>query len=81
MEAKGVTFHIAAFASQVGTAGTGDFFGEKALLTDERRAATVVATSHTVCLTLGRAHFVSMLGPLQNLLLAARERYIEREQV
>ena len=49
-----------------------DFFGEKALLTDDVRAATVKALTDLVCLTLTRQTFVKILGPLQDLM--AREK-------
>ncbi|EEB10042.1 cAMP-dependent protein kinase catalytic subunit, putative [Pediculus humanus corporis] len=47
---------------------TGDFFGEKALLKDEKRAATVIAQEPGVeCLTLDRIHFIEYLGGLQEV--------------
>ena len=46
----------------------GDHFGERALLTDEPRAATVTATVATTCLALNRATFNELLGPLKDLL-------------
>lgn len=49
-----------------------DFFGERALLQDEPRAATVEAHTRLVCLTLKRDTFVEILGPLQQLM--AREK-------
>lgn len=39
-----------------------------ALLTDEPRAANVVACSELTCLSLGRRHFVELLGPLRDVL-------------
>ncbi|EFN51455.1 hypothetical protein CHLNCDRAFT_49225 [Chlorella variabilis] len=45
-----------------------DFFGEGALLSDEPRGASVEAVSALVCLTLGRATFTAVLGPLQQLM-------------
>ena len=41
-----------------------DFFGERALQTNEPRAATVAATQDTICLVLDRETFVEILGPL-----------------
>ncbi|KAG5181365.1 cGMP-dependent protein kinase [Tribonema minus] len=42
---------------------TGDYFGERALLSEEKRAAScVAATDGTVCLTLNRGDFDRMLG-------------------
>jgi len=51
-----------------------DFFGERALLTDDPRMATVVASSEIPlkCLALGRQDFVNILGPLSELM--AREK-------
>lgn len=39
-----------------------DFFGERALLSNEPRGATVAAVQETVCLTLDRDTFVEILG-------------------
>jgi hypothetical protein len=41
-----------------------DFFGEKALLSNEPRGATVTTVQETVCLVLDRDTFVEILGPL-----------------
>ena len=56
--------------------GTGDFFGEMALLNDDPRAATVTASSTVLsCLVLKRHTFVKLFGPLQERLNhAADER-------
>ena len=45
----------------------GDFFGEKALLSSDTRAATCTATSRLKCLVLVREDFVRMLGNLKTL--------------
>ena len=42
----------------------GDYFGERALLTDEKRSATVEAVSSLECLRIGRDAFLKLLGPL-----------------
>ena len=49
----------------------GDYFGELALLRDEPRAATIVASPETGCrvLTLNRAAFTRLLGDLEELSL------------
>ncbi|GAX76576.1 hypothetical protein CEUSTIGMA_g4022.t1 [Chlamydomonas eustigma] len=45
-----------------------DFFGERALLNDEPRIATVEASTKLVCLTLKRDTFTEILGPLEQLM-------------
>jgi Cyclic nucleotide-binding domain len=45
-----------------------DFFGEKALLNDEPREASVEAATRVVCLTLRRDTFVELLGPLEEIM-------------
>jgi cGMP-dependent protein kinase 2 len=54
-----------------------DFFGEKALLYDQPRQATVTASGSTplVCLVLNRNVFADLLGSLQELM--AREKSAE----
>ena len=44
--------------------GPGSFFGERALLSNEPRAATVTAVLPSVLLAMDRAAFVRMLGPI-----------------
>lgn len=48
--------------------GKEKFFGEKALLSDDVRQATVVAASAVTCYVLTRGDFVRMLGDLQDIL-------------
>lgn len=50
------------------TLGPGTYFGERALLMDEPRAANVTATEKTVCMTLNRRAFINLMGPLQEVL-------------
>lgn len=50
------------------TLTTGQFFGERALLTEDVRNATCLATSEVQCLYLMREDFNLMLGDLQDLL-------------
>ena len=47
---------------------SGQFFGEKALMSEDVRQATCIATTDVECLTLMREDFVRMLGNLQDLL-------------
>jgi len=49
----------------------GNFFGELALLSSQKRAATVTTTKPTTVLCLGRAEFTRMLGPLSDEIAAA----------
>lgn len=54
----------------------GQYFGERALLMNDMRAANIVATSdHVECLTLDRDTFSRMLGPLDSLLKRNMEIY------
>uniref|UniRef100_K3X7Z9 cGMP-dependent protein kinase n=1 Tax=Globisporangium ultimum (strain ATCC 200006 / CBS 805.95 / DAOM BR144) TaxID=431595 RepID=K3X7Z9_GLOUD len=46
----------------------GDHFGEMALFKDETRSATCTALTQVQCLTLGREHFILMLGTIQELM-------------
>lgn len=46
----------------------GSFFGEKALLSEDTRAATCTAAQHTICLSINREHFVELLGALSDLI-------------
>ncbi len=55
----------------VATLRSGQFFGEKALLSEDLRQATCVATSELKCLMLMREDFNIMLGDLKDLLDAS----------
>eukprot|EP00484_Ammonia_sp_Unknown_P012962 CAMPEP_0197072040 /NCGR_PEP_ID=MMETSP1384-20130603/209895_1 /TAXON_ID=29189 /ORGANISM="Ammonia sp." /LENGTH=782 /DNA_ID=CAMNT_0042510853 /DNA_START=136 /DNA_END=2484 /DNA_ORIENTATION=- len=51
------------------TLSVGGFFGERALLTNEPRAATITCSSEKVeCLTLSREDFNTLLGPLDDIM-------------
>jgi len=45
----------------------GDYFGELALIKNDKRAATVTATKSTIVLTVGRKTFDSFIGTLDEL--------------
>ncbi|EER18890.1 cAMP-dependent protein kinase regulatory subunit, putative [Perkinsus marinus ATCC 50983] len=55
--------------------GAGDYFGELALLRGEPRAASIKAKTDTKLLALDRRSFKRLLGPLQELLVKACDRY------
>lgn len=52
----------------------GDYFGERALLKNARRAATVAAVTKVEVLHLGRRAFTGLLGPIQAFQKNALER-------
>lgn len=53
---------------QLAQLGPGCAFGEKALLSEDKRAASCTALVRTQCLTLGREDFNMMMGNLNDLL-------------
>ena len=54
----------------------GNYFGERALLTNEMRAASIVVTSdECTVLTLQRDTFNRLLGSLENILRRNMEEY------
>jgi len=55
----------------IATMKTGQFFGEKALLSEDVRQATCIASSDLKCLMLTREDFNLMLGDLKELLDAS----------
>jgi CRP-like cAMP-binding protein len=50
------------------TLSAGSYFGERALITGEPRAANVIATTPTTLMALDRESFTSLLGPLREVL-------------
>ena len=52
----------------VKTYAASEYFGERALLRDEPRAADCLAASRVSCIQLEREAFVRLLGPLQQVL-------------
>merc|ERR1712137_414180 len=55
--------------------GSGDCFGELALLRNEPRAATVIAASDCTVLVISRRSFKAMLGPLEDILKSNAAAY------
>ena len=53
---------------EVGRVGSGAYFGEVALLTNQTRLATCTATSKVSCVTLERKVFTRVMGNLRDLL-------------
>ena len=53
----------------------GSYFGERALLVNEVRAASVIAQSDVICLSLERDTFKRLLGPLDEILKRNMEEY------
>jgi CRP-like cAMP-binding protein len=49
------------------TIGPGLYFGERALLTGEPRAANITALTNVVLMALDRESFTSLLGPLKEV--------------
>ncbi|POM74052.1 CGMP-dependent protein Kinase [Phytophthora palmivora] len=56
---------------------SGEFFGERALLANEPRAADCIAVGRVECLTLQRAAFEQLLGKLEHIM----QREIQRQQL
>ena len=48
--------------------GPGEYFGERALITGGPRAANIIAVSNVLLMALDRVSFVSLLGPLKDVL-------------
>merc|ERR1719461_1411576 len=57
------------------TLSTGAFFGERALLIPEGRAATITCVDKVECLTLSRTDFTVLLGPLDEIMKRNMEEY------
>jgi len=58
--------------------GSGSYFGERALLQNEKRAANVIANSKLKCLYISKKIFEEVLGPLQSII---DEDRIKREAI
>lgn len=60
---------------KMGDATSGGFFGEIALLTQEKRAVAVTCTSDSTLLCLDRKTFVRVMGPLDDVLKRNMDTY------
>lgn len=54
---------------------TGDYFGERALLTKEARAASVIATEDCVLAEMDEPTFARLMGPLEDIMKDRMEVY------
>jgi cGMP-dependent protein kinase len=61
--------------TDLGNLERGDFFGERSLLKDEPRAATVKAIEDVECLILERKSFSLLMGPLEDLMRRKIDEY------
>lgn len=62
-------------SGKVGELGPGQYFGEIALLKDNKRHATVTASGPVKCVKLDRDTFERVLGPIENLLRRNMDLY------
>jgi len=53
----------------------GGYFGERALLTNQPRAANVIAMGNVKCVQLGREKFTRLLGPCEDILRRNLDTY------
>ena len=60
---------------QVAQYSVGDYFGERALVNNEVRAATVSAIDSVVCLYLNREAFSLLLGPMEDIFKRRQSDY------
>jgi cAMP-dependent protein kinase regulator len=65
---------------EVAKIGPGDYFGELALIYDAPRAATVRSVTDVKCVTLSKADFIRLLGPVMPILQRNQEHYRKYEE-
>lgn len=53
----------------------GDYFGERALMKNEPRAANIIAKTRLQCVSLERKSFRRLLGPIDTILMRNMENY------
>jgi len=61
------------------TIGKGTFFGEKALLSEDKRAASCVAATNVKCLVLDREDFIVMFGNMDQF-MSQRKNHAQKGQ-
>jgi cAMP-dependent protein kinase regulator len=61
--------------------GKGDYFGEVALLTKEKRQATVKASGVLKCLSVDRMAFGRCIGPLESVLRRNLDQYSSLQEL
>ena len=59
---------------------TGNYFGERALVNNEKRAATVTAVTSVTCLYLNRDAFATLLGPFEEIFKRREVQYRSASQ-
>ena len=59
---------------------TGNYFGERALVNNEKRAATVTAVTAVTCLYLNREAFATLLGPFEEIFKRREVQYRSASQ-
>jgi cAMP-dependent protein kinase regulator len=64
-------------ATQVASYSEGDYFGERALLKNEPRAANVIAESELQVILLDRKSFRRLLGPIESILQRNMDNYMK----
>jgi cGMP-dependent protein kinase len=62
------TVNVMVSGELVATRGAGEYVGERALLTNEKRMASCIAAGEAECARMDRDTFVRILGPLGDLL-------------
>ena len=62
-------------ATQIAAYKEGDYFGERALLKNEPRAANVIAQTELQAILLDRKSFRRLLGPIESILQRNIESY------
>jgi cGMP-dependent protein kinase len=68
---------VLADEKEVGVLQQGTYFGEMALLDDEVRKATVIATAATECFVIDRETFTKILGSLRHIMSRETQQRLE----